>query len=181
MCGPDTETVSEANFIMRDPLKLPETLIAGRQKRAIKKNIKLETEYYEWADDHQGVSRYICNGVDSLGVAHKTLNNTKYFFSCLADKYVQLVLRPTPVMLINFMSLVSGKRGRGRPRKRPPFSGPNLSCSVLGCEMTSSVAASFDDEKSGKQRAAVFPFPEGDDNLALGKRYVESVLSFFLL
>ena len=79
------------------------------------------------------------------------------------------------------MFLVSGKRGRGRPRKRPPFSGPNLSCSVLGCEMTSSVAASFDDEKSGKQRAAVFPFPEGDDNLALGKRYVESVLHAIFL
>ena len=81
MCGLDTETVSEANFIMRDPLKLPETLIAGRQKRAIKKNVKLETEYYEWVDDHQGVSRYVCNGV-----AHKTLINTKIIFSCLADK-----------------------------------------------------------------------------------------------
>lgn len=127
MCGQDTESVSEADLI-KDPKtysRLPETLIAGREKRAIKKSIKLETaEYYEWADyDHQGV--------------------------------------------------YSGKRGRGRPRKRPPFSGPSVSCSVPGCEMTSAVAASFDDEKSGKQRAAVFPFPEGDDNLVLGKRWID--------
>ena len=63
MCGQDTESVSEADLI-KDPKtysRLPETLIAGREKRAIKKSIKLETaEYYEWADyHHQGVYRYI--------------------------------------------------------------------------------------------------------------------------
>lgn len=42
--------------------------------------------------------------------------------------------------------------------------------------MTSSVAASFDDQKTGKQRAAVFPFPDDDEDLALGKRFATSLL-----
>ena len=55
----DFVAVSEAD-LMRNPhskTHLPQTLIAGRPKRAIKKSIKLETEYYEWADDHQLVYR----------------------------------------------------------------------------------------------------------------------------
>ena len=60
-------SVTESD-LMRDPnarahldaaenLDLSETLIAGRQKRTIKRNIKLETEYYEWGDDNQLVHR----------------------------------------------------------------------------------------------------------------------------
>ena len=61
MCGLESESVSEAD-LTREPnpkTYLPETLIAGRQKRAIKKSIKLETEYFEWADDHQMVYGYV--------------------------------------------------------------------------------------------------------------------------
>ena len=63
MCGLDTESVSEADLTREQNPKtyLPETLIAGRQKRAIKKSIKLETEYFEWADDHQVVYGYVAD------------------------------------------------------------------------------------------------------------------------
>ena len=64
----DAEPSVTESDLMRDPnarahldaaenLDLSETLIAGRQKRTIKRNIKLETEYYEWGDDNQLVHR----------------------------------------------------------------------------------------------------------------------------
>ena len=46
-----------AHMDAADNLDLSETLIAGRKKRTIKRNIKLETEYYEWGDDNQLVHR----------------------------------------------------------------------------------------------------------------------------
>ena len=64
----DAEPSVTESDLMREPnpkthldaaenLDLSETLIAGRQKRTIKRNIKLETEYYEWGEDNQLVQR----------------------------------------------------------------------------------------------------------------------------
>ena len=52
MGGLDTESVSESDLVVRPHLGPPETLIAGREKRTIKRSIKLEEEdYYEMEDD----------------------------------------------------------------------------------------------------------------------------------
>ena len=48
----ESVTVSEADLVVKPHLGPPETLIAGREKRTIKRSIKLEQEdYYETEED----------------------------------------------------------------------------------------------------------------------------------
>jgi hypothetical protein len=58
-----------------------------------------------------------------------------------------------------------------RRRRGTKHVGPGRSCSVPGCEMTDSVAATFDD-KSGRQKAAIFEFPEEEHEGELRDKWV---------